>query len=144
MRAQGQYQEALSDLTIAIRLTPESAEALHARGLLYQRQGQAPAGDPRFRRRRRPQSLCRAPYAARGQSFVATNQFDKAIEDFNAALNVNNKDAESWAWRGVALERQGKKREAAESFQRAMSVDPSNATAKQGLSRVQGGSASLF
>ena len=50
-----------------------------------------------------------APYAARGQSFVATNQYDKAIEDFNAALNVDNRDADSWAWRGVAYERKGDK-----------------------------------
>ena len=39
LRVQGQYQQALDDLSIAIRLTPESAEALHARGLLNQRQG---------------------------------------------------------------------------------------------------------
>jgi tetratricopeptide (TPR) repeat protein len=86
-----------------------------------------------------------APYAARGQSLVQTSQFDKAVEDFNAALNVNNRDAESWAWRGVAQERSGKKQEAIESYQRALGIQSANATAKQGLARVQGGGvASLF
>jgi Flp pilus assembly protein TadD len=70
---------------------------------------------------------------------VQLSQFDKAIEDFNAALNVNNKDGESWAWLGVAHERAGKKQEAVENYQRALSVQPGNATAKQGLARVQGG-----
>ena len=53
--------------------------------------GHAPSGDPRFRLHHRPQRLRGAPYAARGQSFVATQQYEKAIEDFNAALNVNNR-----------------------------------------------------
>jgi Flp pilus assembly protein TadD len=57
---------------------------------------------------------------------------------------VNNKDAESWAWRGIAYERQGQRAEATESFQRALAVDQNNATAKQGLSRVQGGGGGGF
>jgi len=47
------------------------------------------------------------------------------------------------AWRGVAYERKGAKQEAIESYQRALSVESGNATAKQGLSRVNGG-ISLF
>jgi tetratricopeptide (TPR) repeat protein len=85
-----------------------------------------------------------APYAARGQSYVATNQFDKAIEDFNAALNVNNKDADSWAWRDVAMERKGDRQGAIESYSRALALDSSNAVARQGSSRLQGGVATLF
>ena len=83
-----------------------------------------------------------APYAARGQSLVATNQFDKAIEDFNAALNVNNQDAESWAWRGIAYERQGRSRRRPRASSARSASTRSNATGKQGLSRVQGGGGS--
>jgi hypothetical protein len=39
----------------------------------------------------------------------------------------------------VALERQGQRKEAAESYPRALSVEAGNATAKQGLARLQGG-----
>ena len=77
-----------------------------------------------------------APYAARGQSLVATQQYDKAIEDFNAALNVNNRDADSWAWRGVAYERMGNRQMAQESYQRALAVDSGNHVARQGNSRL--------
>jgi Tfp pilus assembly protein PilF len=70
---------------------------------------------------------------------VQVGEFEKAVEDFNAALNVNNRLAEAWAWRGVALERQGQRSEAAESYRRALSVEAANATAKQGLARLQGG-----
>ena len=80
-----------------------------------------------------------APYAARGQSLVETGEYTKAIEDFNAALNVNNKLGDTWAWRGVAFERQGDRTEAQVSFQRALAVDPGNALARQGQSRVGAG-----
>ena len=70
-------------------------------------------------------------------------QYDKAVEDFNAALNVNNKDADSWANRGLAYERSNRRQEAIESYTRATSIDPNNPTARQGLGRLQGGVASL-
>ena len=34
-----------------------------------------------------------APYQARGQSLIALGQYDKAVEDYNAALNVDNRIA---------------------------------------------------
>jgi tetratricopeptide (TPR) repeat protein len=129
---------------MATRLLPESAEALHSRGLLYQRQGMHPQAILDFDATIDRNPFVGAPYAARGQSFVATNQYDKAIEDFNAALNVNNKDADSWAWRGVAFERKGDRSQALESYQRALSLDNSNSVARQGSSRLQGGVAGLF
>ena len=107
-RRRATYSDALSDLSVAIRLSPEAAEGLHARGLVHQRQG----GPPRPRSRTStPRSTATrssarpTPRAARAS--IAQNQYDKAVEDLNAALNVNNRDAESWAWRGVALERLG-------------------------------------
>jgi Tfp pilus assembly protein PilF len=52
---------------------------------------------------------------------------------------VNAQDADSWAWRGVAFERKGDRPQAVESYQRALSIDSTNATARQGQSRLQGG-----
>ena len=75
---------------------------------------------------------------------MATNQYDKAIEDFNAALNVDSKDANSWAWRGVAYERKGDRQQAIESYQHALNIDNGNSVARQGSSRLQGGVAGLF
>ena len=87
---------------MATRLLPESAEALHSRGLLYQRQGMHPQAILDFDATIDRNPFVGAPYAARGQSFVATNQFDKAIEDFNAALNV---DANGCQFLGLARRR---------------------------------------
>ena len=80
-----------------------------------------------------------APYQARGQSLIATSQFEKAVEDFNAALNVDNRNGDAWAGRGLAYERLGKRQEASESYQRALTADPGNAMARAGNSRLGGG-----
>ena len=74
-----------------------------------------------------------APYQARGESLVTLGKYDKAIEDFNAALNVDSKSAMSWAWLGLAYDRAGNRGKAQESYQRALSLDPSQPIAKQGL-----------
>ncbi len=62
-----------------------------------------------------------------------------ALDDFNAALNVDNKNADAWAGRGVADEKLGHKTEAVESYQQAQTLDNGNAMARAGLSRLQSG-----
>ena len=80
-----------------------------------------------------------APYQARGQSQLALGKPDKAIEDFNAALNVNNKNAEAWALLGLAYEKKGDRRQASENYRRALSLNASEPVAKQGVGRTGGG-----
>ena len=53
---------------MATRLLPESAEALHSRGLLYQRQGMHPQAILDFDATIDRNPFVGAPYAARGQS----------------------------------------------------------------------------
>jgi len=63
-------------------------------------------------------------------------KYDLAIEDFNAALNVDNKNADAWAGLGFAYEKQGNKAKASESYGRALTADPNNRSARDGQSRV--------
>jgi tetratricopeptide (TPR) repeat protein len=60
----------------------------------------------------------------------------EAIEDFNAALNVNNRNADAWAGLGQAYERSGDKTKAVESYQRALVVEPNLRPARDGLARL--------
>jgi len=48
-----------------------------------------------------------ALYARRGAVWFKLREFDKAIEDFNAALNLNDKLDEAYFGRGMALGRNG-------------------------------------
>ena len=59
------------------------------------------------------------------------------MEDFNAALNVDNKSPDGWAGLGLAYERQGNRTKAAESYQRALVIDPNNTVARSGVSRIR-------
>ncbi|WP_425332095.1 tetratricopeptide repeat protein [Rhodoblastus acidophilus] len=63
---------------------------------------------------------------------------DKAIEDFNAALNVDNRNAEAWALLGLAYEKKGDRRLASENYRRALSLNGDQPLARQGASRVGG------
>ena len=61
-----------------------------------------------------------APYQARGQGLVQLGKYNLAMEDFNAALNVDNRNADGWAGLGVAYEKSGNRMKASESYQRAL------------------------
>ena len=50
---------------------------------------------------------------AGGQSFLATSQWQKAVEDFDAALTVDDHNADAWAGLGLADEKLGNRTKAA-------------------------------
>ena len=79
----------MADLDAAIRLNPEGAQAYHARGLIYQRQGNHAQAITDFSNAIDRDPFAAAPYQARGESLLATGKYDAAVEDFNAALNVD-------------------------------------------------------
>ena len=72
-----------------------------------------------------------------GESLIAQGKYDKAIEDFNASLNVDNRNANGWAGLGMAYEKQGNRTKASESYQRALVIDPNNPVARSGASRIK-------
>ena len=60
----------------------------------------------------------------------------EAVSDFNAALNVDNKNADGWAGLGLAYERKGDRGQASENYNRALVLEPNNALAKAGKGRT--------
>ena len=67
---------------------------------------------------------------------MATGKFDAAIEDFNAALNVNANNSEAWAGLGFCYEKLNNHAKAVESYQRAVVVNPNNSQARAALQRL--------
>ncbi len=94
-----------TDLNAAIRLNPEGAQAYHARGLIYQRQGNQQQAIVDFNNAIDRDPFAGAPYQARAQSYMATGKYDSAIEDYDAALNVDSNNASAWAGLGLAYEK---------------------------------------
>lgn len=139
LRAQGDYSQAMADLDQAIRLAPEGlagAQAFHARGLIHQRQGEHALAITDFDNAIDRDPFAAAPYQARAQSLMAEGKYDAAIEDLNAALNVDTKNSEAWANLGLAYEKSNNAVKARESYARAKILDPNNQLAADGLSRI--------
>ena len=72
-------------------------------------------------------------YLNRGLAYLAANEPGKAEFDFNQAIRQKPKDARAWANRGVAQARQGRYREAIESYETALGISPGDKTVRQNL-----------
>lgn len=79
------------------------------------------------------------PYNGRGVSYVALNDDENAFADFNHAIELDDKIAESWANQALVYERRGDKARAAKSYSHAARLDPNYRPAKDGLARTRGG-----
>ena len=78
-----------------------------------------------------------APYLARGQCLTQLNKLESALEDFNAALNINNRNADAWAGLGLVSEKMGSKAKAIEAYNTAIGIDPNQSIARSGLNRLR-------
>lgn len=103
--ALNQYETALRDYGLSIRLNPNYAEA----------------------------------YANRGNLRRRFNLNAEAVLDFDMALRGGHARPQYvFAWQGMALEALGKRREAADSFRRALQIDSGFAEARTHLARLDG------
>ena len=78
------------------------------------------------------------PYNGRGLSYIAQNDEENAFADFNMAIKLNDRVAESWANQALIYERRGEKAKAAKSYARAAQLDPNYQPAVEGLARTRG------
>ena len=79
------------------------------------------------------------PYNGRGVSYLAVNDIDAAMDDFNQALALNRNYAEAWSNRGLALEAKGERNKARAAFSRALTIEPGMQSAKDGIRRLDTG-----
>jgi tetratricopeptide (TPR) repeat protein len=77
-------------------------------------------------------------FANRGNVHRRFNRFDLAIIDYDSALRNGHAHPQFvFAWQGMALEAQGKRREAMDAFRRALAIDPNFALAKSRLNKLE-------
>ena len=67
------------------------------------------------------------------------NDDDNAFADFNQAIRLDGRIAESWANQGLVYEKRGEKAKAAKSYQQAVRLDPNYKPAVDGLARTRAG-----
>lgn len=61
---------------------------------------------------------------------------DKAIADFQKAIQLDAKSAEAHLWLGIALRKQGRNTEARQALEKSLALNPSRAWAKQQLEKT--------
>jgi len=72
-------------------------------------------------------------YLNRGLVYLATNEPSKAEFDFSQAIRQKPQDHRAWFNRGVAQVRQGRYREAVDSYEHALRIKPTDASIRQNL-----------
>lgn len=95
--------------------------AYNNRGVLYNEQGSALLAEEKTN-----------PNAKR----QADANFTKALDDFNHALRLNNKDSQAWSNRGLSFWRMGQLDSAANNLQHAIDLDPNYEVAWSNLGSV--------
>jgi tetratricopeptide (TPR) repeat protein len=78
----------------------------------------------------------KAKHMAKGETYLADGNFEKARVEFQNALQIAPTDAEARFENGVVEEKLGKPREAAQFYQGAIDVNPDHTGARANLARL--------
>jgi tetratricopeptide (TPR) repeat protein len=122
----GDLDGSLRDLNEALASTPESPLLLTMRAAAYHAQKQYTEAlqDLDAAMRLLPNT---ASYYNRGNVYYDLGELDKAIGDYDRAIELDPKNSSALARKGFALSLQGKHQEAFTNYKRAIAIDPANA-----------------
>ena len=98
----GATEEAITEFTLAIQLSPKDAQIYNDRGLVYHRMNRFPEAMEDFSKAIEIAPKNYAGYSGRGAALVAQNQNDAALVDLNKALELKPDDAPTLRWRASA------------------------------------------
>ncbi len=72
---------------------------------------------------------------------MAINKYQEAADDFTVAVSIDRNYAAAWANRGDAFSKLGDVEKARQSYRAALSLQPNDPQAVQGLKALSGGAA---
>lgn len=125
-RMNDQYEDAIEDYSVAIKLAPEDAEVYFNRAVAYKLQGNYPAAIADYTR-----ALALAPddmdiYYNRGNAYAASGNTQAAIDDYSTVIANQTSHGKAYFNRGNAYRRLGKLDEAIQDYNRAQELMPAN------------------
>ena len=100
-RFKGDYTNAISDFTNAIRIKPDGVSFYLVRGLTYFSVGETSAGLADYDAALRLKPELGQSYENRGLAYALAGQFDKAAADYDTAIRIKSR-AEGYLGRGVS------------------------------------------
>jgi tetratricopeptide (TPR) repeat protein len=131
----GRWEDAFVPLRSALAKDPRNKDVHQTFGLVYGALRRHREAVDSFLRclQLPPHTNDRVPRFELARAYLQLGKPDQAVEHLQIITEVYPDDAQSWYNLGVARERQGRHREAAEAWEKALRADPGNELAKQAL-----------
>lgn len=123
------YKDAQRIVDDAIKQYPNLPDFYLRRGILNNIRGQHRKAIPDFDKALGLASGSKliSIYVNRGVSFMRDNDYDRAMQDFNDALEINPRNASALSYKAFVNYRQNNFMEAIDGYNKAIDIDPSNA-----------------
>lgn len=120
--SKGEYQEAVSVLSVLLEINPGNDAAFASRGLAHYRLGEHQQAIDDFDESNRIE-----PHAVtlinRGASYFDLGQYQRAIEDFDKAIRLDADYASAYSWRASAYGKLGRDRQEQADREKACSLN---------------------
>ena len=129
----GEYDAALEDLGVAIRLKPAEADWFYHRGDVWRARKQYDRAVKDFTEATRLKPKDSDAFINRGSVWQAKGEYDQAIEDASEAIRLDPKFALAFYNRGVAWQSKKEYGKATRDYGEATRLDPRNALTLKGL-----------
>jgi tetratricopeptide (TPR) repeat protein len=125
----GQFDEAIREYDLAIRLNPKNALAHYNRGLDYANKGQFDRAIEDY-----DQTISLNPdnpdnFVSRGAAYDGKGQYDRAIEDYDQAIRLKPDYGLAFVDRGIAYANKGEYDRAIQDYDQAIRIDPNDSDA---------------
>ena len=128
----GQYSDSIQDLTKAIELEPDHADAYNFRGLAYDNQGKHDHAIQDYTKAIELEPDHTDAYYLRGLAYSSQGKHDHAIQDHTKAIELEPDHADAYNFRGLAYDNQGKHDHAIQDYTKAIELEPDYADAYHG------------
>jgi len=119
----GDYNHAIEDYSLAIRINPKNALLFHLRGVAYCKKNNFDNAIVDFTQEIRLNPVEEA-YVQRGKAYYSKQNLDNAIDDFTQAIRINPDYAKAYLFRGVAFQKKGMINQAVSNIKTALRIVP--------------------
>lgn len=133
---QGDYQRAMEQLDIAVRIAPSDDQAWLRLGLAAQNAGEPDRAIAAFRRVLRMNPAHPGAHYALGALYVQQNALERALHHNQLAVSLQPQLAQAHENLALTLLKLGRRDEAIAYFQRSLALDPSSPGAREGLAAL--------
>jgi protein O-mannosyl-transferase len=134
---QGNYPEAVRELSTSIEENPEQANARNSLGSVLNASGRTGEAIEQFSQAIRLQPGLAQAHSNLGNAFVTAGRIDDAVREFDTALRLNPGVANAYFGLGRVRVQQNRPAEAIPYFSEALRINPNFAQARQQLDALR-------